>query len=197
MQDVSGITGAGPIFRDVMLHLHEKHAATWFDRPAAITHARIDPRTGKRLTPQTPPSRLSREEFFIAEKMPPVAQAGDYDALGRAILPREYAAWIPTSANWLGDLITLAEKDAIPALRITNPIPGSVVILDPDIRNMGNRLLLQATGANQPRWSCATLEFQTEGAHTFAILKPGRHEIELHDETSGLSVKSFVIVQEE
>jgi penicillin-binding protein 1C len=121
MQDVSGITGAGPIFRDVMLHLHEKQPASWFDRPAAITHARIDPRTGKRLTPHTPPSRLSREEFFIAEKMPPVAQASDYDARGRAILPREYAAWIPTSANWLGDLITLAETDAKPALRITNP----------------------------------------------------------------------------
>jgi penicillin-binding protein 1C len=197
MQDVSGITGAGPIFRDVMLHLHEKHPATWFDRPAAITHARIDPRTGKRLTPQTPPSRLSREEWFIAEKMPPVAQASDYDARGRAILPREYAAWIPTSANWLGDLITLAETDARPALRITNPIPGTVVILDPDIRNKGNRLLLQATGANQPRWSCATLELHMEGAHTFAILKPGRHEIELRDEVNGLSAKTFVIVREE
>jgi penicillin-binding protein 1C len=197
MQDVSGVTGAGPIFRDVMLHLHEKHAATWFDRPAAITHARIDPRTGKRLTPQTPPSRLSREEFFIAEKMPPVAQASDYDDRGRAILPREYAAWIPTSANWLGDLITLAETDARPTLRITNPIPGTVVILDPDIRNSGNRLLLQATGANEQRWSSKTLELRSEDTHTFAILKPGRHEIELRDEASGLSAKTFVIVQEE
>lgn len=197
MQDVSGITGAGPIFRDVMLHLHEKHAATWFDRLAAITHARIDPRTGKRLTPQTPPSRLSREEFFIAEKMPPVAQAGDYDARGRAILPREYAAWIPTSANWLGDLITLAETDAKPRLRITNPIPGTVVILDPNIRNKGNRLLLQATGTTQPHWSSKTLELQTADAHTFALLKPGRHEIELHDEMSGLSARTLVIVQEE
>jgi hypothetical protein len=129
--------------------------------------------------------------------MPPVAQASDYDARGRAILPREYAAWISTSANWLGDLITLAETDARPALRISNPIPGTVVILDPDIRNSGNRLLLQATGANQPRWNCATLELHMEGAHTFAILKPGRHEIELRDETSGLSAKTFVIVQEE
>ncbi len=197
MQDVSGITGAGPIFRDVMLHLHEKHPATWFDRPAAILHARIDPRTGKRLTPLTPPSRLSREEFFISEMMPPVAQASDYDARGRAILPREYAAWIPTSANWLGDLITTAKTDARPTLRITHPIPGTVVILDPDIRNKGNRLLLQATSANQPRWSCKTLELRVEDTHTFAILKPGRHEIELRDEASGLSAKTFVIVQEE
>ncbi len=197
MQDVSGVTGAGPIFRDVMLHLHEKHPATWFVRPAAILHARIDPRTGKRLTPQTPPARVSREEYFIGENMPPVAQAGDYDTRGRAILRREYAEWVQSSANWLGDLVTTAEADARPQLRITHPIPGTVVILDPDIRNNGNRLLLQATGSTQPRWSSKTLELRSEANHTFAILKPGRHEIELRDEVSGLSVKTFVIVQEE
>ncbi len=35
------------------------------------------------------------------------------------------------------------------------------------------------------------------GEHTFAILKPGRHEITLRDKVSGLSAKTFVIVQEE
>lgn len=197
MQDVSGVTGAGPIFRDVMLHLHEKHPATWFAQPAAIKHARIDPRTGKRLTPQTPPARLSREEFFVSARMPAVAQASDYDARGRAILPREYADWVKSSANWLGDLVTTAAVEARAQLRITHPIPGTVVILDPDIRNRGNRLLLQATGSTQPRWSCPTLELLAEDHHTFAILKPGRHVIELHDEANGLSAKTFVIVQEE
>ena len=197
MKDVSGVTGAGPIFRDVMLHLHEKHPATWFATPKGIVRARIDPRTGKRLTPQTPPARVSREEFFVAGKLPPVAQAGDYDARGRAILPREYAGWIGNSANWLGDLVTTAETEDRPVLRITNPIPGTVVILDPDIRNSGNRLLLQAAGATEVRWSCKTLELRNEGVHTFAILKPGRHEIEVRDEASGLSAKTFVIVQEE
>jgi penicillin-binding protein 1C len=197
MQNVSGVTGAGPIFRDVMLHLHEKHPAIWFVTPKTITHARIDPRTGKRLTPQTPPARVSREEFFIASKLPPVAQASDYDARGRAILPREYAPWIPSSANWLGDLVTTTSTDARPELRITNPIPGTVVILDPDIRNHGSRLLLQAVGSNRPHWSCKTLELRHEGVYTFAILKPGRHEIEARDEASVLSARTFVIVQEE
>jgi len=197
MQDVSGVTGAGPIFKDVMLHLHEKHPATWFAMPKDIVRARIDPRTGKRLTPQTPPARVSREEFFIAGKLPPVAQASEYDAKGRAILPREYAAWMGSSGNWLGDLVTTAETEARPTLRITNPIPGTVIILDPDIRNHGSRLLLQAAGSQHPNWSCKTLELRNEGAHTFAILKPGRHEIEVRDEASGLSAKTFVIVQEE
>jgi len=197
MQDVSGVTGAGPIFRDVMLHLHEKHPATWFAMPKGIVRARIDPRTGKRLTPQAPAARVSREEFFVATKLPPLAQAGDYDARGRAILPHEYAGWIGSNANWLGDLVTTAESDARPVLRITNPIPGTVVILDPDIRNRGSRLLLQVAGSTQARWSCKTLEIRNEGVHAFAILKPGRHEMEVRDEASGLTAKTFVIVQEE
>ena len=197
MQDVSGVTGAGPIFRDVMLHLHEKHPATWFATPKDIVRARIDPRTGKRLTPQTPPARVSREEFFVAGKLPPVAQASDYDARGRAILPREYGEWIGSGANWLGDLVTTTETETRTELRITNPIPGTVVILDPDIRNRGSRLLLQAAGSKQARWSCKTLELRNEGVHTFAMLKPGRHEIEAKDEENGLSAKTFVIVREE
>lgn len=197
MQDVSGVTGAGPIFRDVMLHLHKKHAATWYDMPQGITHTRIDPRTGRRLTPQTPPARMSREEYFVAGKLPPLAQAADYDAKGRAILPRDYATWVASSANWLGDLVTTTGSEERPVLRITNPIPGTVVILDPDIRNHGSRLLLQAAGTERVHWSCKTLELRDDGGHTFAILKPGRHEIEARDEESGQSARTFVIVREE
>ncbi|WP_395737536.1 penicillin-binding protein 1C [Prosthecobacter sp.] len=197
MQDVSGVTGAGPIFKDVMLHLHEKHAMSWYAMPKDIVRSRIDPRTGRRLTPQTPPARVSRDEFFIGGKLPPVAQAGDYDAKGRAILPREYAGWIKSSGNWLGDLVTTAETETRAVLRITNPIPGTVIILDPDIRNNGSRLLLQAVGTERVRWECKTLELRSEGAHTFAILKPGRHEIEAKDNAGGLSARTFVIVRDE
>jgi penicillin-binding protein 1C len=56
------------VTRDVVLHLHEKQPARWFARPAAILHARIDPRTGKRLTPLTPPARVSREELEQAKR---------------------------------------------------------------------------------------------------------------------------------
>ena len=117
-----------------------------------------------------------------------MAQVGDYDAKGRAILPREYGAWIESSGNWLGDLVTTAETEEKAVLQIANPIPGTVVILDSDIRNSGSRLLLQAVGTKQARWSCKTLELRIEGDHTFAILKPGRHEIDVRDEASGLSV---------
>lgn len=197
MQDVSGVTGAGPIFRDVMLHLHEHRDARWPVQPAGIVRARIDPRTGKRLTPLTPPSRLSRDELFTEDHLPPVAAADDYDGRGRVILPREYAAWAASRENWLGDLVTVAGEDARPQLRITNPIPGTVVRLDPDIPGGGARLLLQAEGTREPRWTCFTLDIRVEGGHAIAQLKPGRHEIEVTDPATGQKQRTFVIVHAE
>lgn len=197
MQDVSGVTGAGPIFRDVMLYLHEHRDAKWPAPPAGLVRARIDPRTGHRLTPQTPPSRLSREELFIEGKLPPPAGDADYDHRGRAILPREYATWVASRENWLGDLVTVATEEARPQLRITNPIPGTVIRLDPDIPGGGTRLLLQAEGTRNPRWTCKTLDIRVEGTHPIAHLKPGRHEIELEDPATGQMQRTFVIVHEE
>jgi penicillin-binding protein 1C len=197
MQDVSGVTGAGPIFRDVMLHLHEHRDATWPAQPGGLVRARIDPRTGHRLTPQTPPSRLSREELFIEGKLPPPASEADYDSRGRAILPREYATWVTSRENWLGDLVTVATDDAKPQLRIINPIPGTVIRLDPDIPGGGSRLLLQAEGTREPRWTSPTLEIRLESGHPIAHLKPGRHDITLEDSASGQKQRTFVIVHEE
>ena len=197
MQDVSGITGAGPIFRDVMLHLHEHRAAQWPALPTGLVRARIDPRTGHHLTPQAPPSRLSREELFIIGNLPPPATAADYDNRGRAILPREYAAWISSRENWLGDLVTVAIEEANPQLRITHPIPGTVIRLDPDIPGNGSHLLLQAEGTRAPRWSSSSLDIRLEKGYPIAHLKPGRHEIEVQDPATGQKQCTFVIVHEQ
>ena len=45
---LTGVTGAGPIFRDVMLYLHEHRDPKWPAQPAGLVRARIDPRSGKR-----------------------------------------------------------------------------------------------------------------------------------------------------
>jgi penicillin-binding protein 1C len=197
MQDVSGVTGAAPIFRDVMLHLHAHRAAKWPAQPAGLVRARIDPRTGKRLTPQAPPARLSREDLFTEENLPPVASAADYDAKGRAILPRDYAAWVRSSENWLGDLVTAASEELRPVLRITHPVAGTVIRLDPDLPNGGRKLLLQAAGSSAVKWSCTTLKIESDAGIPFVMLTPGRHEFEAHDEATAQRARTFVIVHEE
>ena len=178
MQDVSGVTGAAPIFRDVFEELHSSRGTTWYVTPVGVIQSRIDPRNGRRLTTQSPPARISRDEFFVAGTEPPVATETDYEpGTGKAILPPEFSQWIQSRDNWLGDLVTTRSAAMKPQLRILHPIPGTVVWLDPDLPNGGRHLLLQANATKGVVWECPSLEIQNDGAHTIAILKTGTHKI--------------------
>jgi len=197
MQEVSGVTGAAPIWRDIMLHLNERQRLTWYAVPPQVVSARIDPRTGRHLAPQSPPARLSQEEWFIKDVLPPQAVAADYDARGRALLPREYAAWVRSGDNWMGDVVVCADDEARREWRITHPIPGTVVRLDPDIRDNGRRLLLETSAGQEITWRCDTLKVEREGAVSFVLLTPGKHDLTARDATTGEAHRTYVIVREE
>ncbi len=180
MEDVTGVTGAGPIFRDVFLMLHDQQRQTWFKDPLAVTRLRIDPRNGK-LVPrgQGPPVRMSREEVFWDSVRPPMANASDYDSsTGAAILPAMYEQWAKSRDNWLGNLVMT--KDGIAGeWRILSPADGLVVKLNPDLPQ-GNKLLLRADSAVM--WSCDTLRIVDQGRQSYALLQPGSHEISAEKE---------------
>lgn len=197
MQNVSGVTGAAPIFRDVFVELQSRFGTSWYQRPDTIVSARIDPRTGKRLTPQSPAVRMSREELFVSGSEPPAADARDYEEKsGRAILPSEFSGWVKSRDNWMGDLVTCAGSGPwAKPLSIVIPVAGTVIRLDPDIANNGSHLLLEAEPRGDVEWKCATLEVRSEDSRTIAILKPGRHEITA---TRGsATARTFVIVEQE
>lgn len=199
MQDVSGVTGAAPIWHDVMLELHRRYGSTWYERPAHLIQARVDPRTGRRLTPQSPPARLSRDELFPPGRLPPPATAEDYDAQGRALLPAEYATWITRADNWLGDLVTTttatAEKDRRP-WHITHPVPGTVIHLDADLPHAGTRLHLLA---DQPgiRWHSATLRIEDDSGQPVAHLTPGTHTLHAQHPATGETRRTHIHVHPE
>lgn len=197
MQNVSGVTGAAPIFRDVFIDLQTRFGVTWFAKPDLIVSARIDPRTGKRLTPQSPAARMSREEFFVAGAEPPAAEAADYEAgTGRAILPPEFSGWSRSRDNWMGDLVVCDGSGPVSRpLRITNPVAGTVIRLDPDIAGNGSRLMLEAEPPAGVKWTSGTLEVRFEGGRAIALLKPGRHQITASRGSE--TAKTFVIVEQE
>jgi penicillin-binding protein 1C len=64
MQRVSGISGAAPIFRDIMLYLYRYHdpPSLFADPPAGIVSARICPLSGKLVSKDCP---HSIEELFL------------------------------------------------------------------------------------------------------------------------------------
>lgn len=198
MQDVSGVTGAAPIWRDVMLELQRRRGVTWYERPAQLVQARVDPRTGRRLTAQSPPARLSRDELFPSSRLPPPATAADYDAQGRALLPAEYTDWITSADNWLGDLVTRTTagvKDTRP-WQITHPVPGTVIHLDPDLPQSGTRLHLMA---DQPgiRWRSESLRIEHDSGRPVAHLTPGRHTLHAEHPTTGETRHTHILVHPE
>lgn len=197
MQNVSGVTGAAPIFRDVFVDLQSRFGTSWYEQPNKVVSARIDPRTGKRLTPQSPAVRMSRDEIFVNSSEPPAAEEGDYDGRsGRAMLPSEFSGWVQSRDNWMGDLVTCAGSGpAAKPLRIVSPVAGTVVKLDPDIANNGSHLVLEAEPRADVRWYSSTLKVQSEDGYAIAILTPGKHEItaSLRDQTA----RTWVIVEQE
>lgn len=67
MHNVSGITGCGPLFRDIMLLLHRKDEWTWFEAPEGIVKLSVCPESGELSTESCPGSV---EEIFIAGTEP-------------------------------------------------------------------------------------------------------------------------------
>lgn len=185
MQGVSGVTGAAPILRDLFQTLHERRSLTWFEPPAGLVQARIDPRTGRRIAAQSPAARLSRTEWVPAAQLPPAAVAGDYDDAGRAYLPTEFAAWVESRDNWLADLVVIAKKPtAPPPLRILQPLEGSIYHLDPDLPDQGRRLQLRNSrdGLNTMVWTSPTLQLEHDEQGWTALLVEGDHVIHCHQD---------------
>ena len=196
MANVSGITGAGPIFRDIMVWLHEKRGTTWYAEPAGLIHAKVDPRNGKRLDAASPTTRTSREDLFLASTLPLIATAEDYDSEGRAILPPEFMSWIAQGEHWLtGLVVAQADRKTGMPPRILTPADGSVFVLDPDLPDSGSLLLLRAAGGGEVTWSSRTLPITLTKGLSHARLTPGTHELCVLDPKSGAEARTRIEVR--
>lgn len=195
MENVSGVTGAGPIFSDIFKHLQETFGTTWFEEPPNIVHARIDPRTGHRLDEKLLPPRVSREDIFISGTEPKCATEADYEAdTGRAFLGPEYANWLAQGDLWATGLLSLRPESAPSGPpQIISPKDGTVLFLDPDLGNEGRRLLLQAQHGNSVRWTSPTLRIETEDGRTYAWLEPGRHLIHALSDSAELTTVAIEV----
>lgn len=198
MQGVSGVTGSAPILADLFALVRERFGATtWYNTPVGLETVRIDPRTGKRLTAQSPKTRLSRSETLTPAQLPAIARKDDYDSHGRALLPPGYNAWVKSADNWLGDLVACAptSSEAAHELRLLQPVDGAVYRLDPDLPGGGRVLRLRSNRDTEPGlvWQCATLELSRHNDTWTASLTPGEHLITLRQGTQEVSARLSVV----
>ena len=178
MDDVSGVTGAAPILRDIFHWLNHRQKLGWYERPAHLISVRIDPRTGKMIGPQSPVARQSCTEWLRPWNLPPAATSADYEPRsGRAWLPPMYADWVKSRDNRLSHLVACAEVEQAVAFHIEQPTEGLVIRLDPDLPK-DQRLLLQAVPNDHVTWHSASLTILGTGSQASALLKPGEHTIQ-------------------
>ncbi|MFM7180599.1 MAG: penicillin-binding protein 1C [Verrucomicrobiales bacterium] len=197
MRHVSGVDGAGPIFAEVMGHLHRAKAPAWPDPPPSILVLDIDPLTGKRVPAGHP---RARREFAHASHLPPSLAEADTAANGRVILPAEYRAWLASPENrhparFAG--VTAPLEKSVP--RILFPAPGTTIVLDPSLPDSGGRLTLESDLDEHllVEWTSPTLAIAKAPNHrSQARLTPGRHELTATHPGSGQSASTWIEVKE-
>ena len=152
MQQVSGVTGAGPIWHDFMEEVLRGKPIYKFKEPEGLVEVDICPLSGKRPNPFCP---NRRKELFIAGTEPrevctmhrAVKIEGADSPRVYAVLPPELADW-GREQGWPEPPLRLKypvdiESQAEP-LVVTSPDPNSVLRIDPTRPGGSQRIALAA-----------------------------------------------------
>jgi penicillin-binding protein 1C len=163
MWDVSGTTGAAPLWAETMRFLHQREPSRAPAPPSGLVQAQVrfgpDPveRNGE-------PIEAARSEWFIAGTEQPLFAMET----------------IAAGARPAGAAGTFDSKEGNPA-RITAPTQGTILALDPDIPPRNQRVNFASDGAGRDvQWRIDGKPF-ARGSTAQWLPWPGRHTIELAD----------------
>lgn len=153
MQDVSGVSGAGPIFREVMLTLHRARKPDAFAPPRGLQKHTVCSTSGARPGP------------YCQGTLPEWTSANESCELHHVtglVYPQNYAPWAQPQGLALES-----------GLHIQFPQDGDTYLIDPRLDRHYQTLQLQASGAPQVNWT-------VDGRPTSADwpLQPGPHSIQ-------------------
>jgi len=182
MRGVSGLDGAAPVFRELMIWLHRQTPAQTPPPPSGLVQTEIDPLTGARALPGHP---RRRSEWTRAGHLPPPAE-GDGSRIRPIPLPAEFADWIVSEHNRRAELFVAAPGTDVP--RVLFPSPGMRFILDPALPDNGRRLQLRTQPDHGWQWSSPSLEIEHFRGTSTAMLVPGTHTLSADHPASGMRV---------
>ena len=161
MWDVSGTTGAAPIWAALMNHLHKTEPSRAPQAPAGLVQARVAfgaPSAGSQ------PTEASRSEWFL--------QGTEQTQITTMFIANKA---INTRARGQNTSHSLAETRS----RITAPVSGTIIALDPDIPPNRQRVSFTAEGSHL-RWLMDGKPF-AKGATAQWLPWPGRHLVQIAD----------------
>lgn len=186
MKQLSGISGAAPIFHDVMIRAHRKSPPRWFSRPPSVVSFTADIRTGKSLHAGAENTHAIKE-IAPSGMLPPATVPADTDATGRVYLDETYAAWFHSPENKRHHELVLAPVDRAvrEPLRVILPAPGTTLLLDPDIPSGADKLRPVTNLPGAARWSSTTLRIEPGTPEPIVHLAPGTHTLTATDSRTG------------
>ena len=161
MWDVSGTTGAAPIWAALMNHLHKTEPSRAPQAPAGLVQARV---AFGAASAGSQPTEASRSEWFL--------QGTEQTQITTMFIANEA---MNTRARGQNTSHSLAETRS----RITAPVSGTIIALDPDIPPNRQRVSFTAEGSNL-RWLMDGNVF-AKGASAQWRPWPGRHVVQLTD----------------
>lgn len=190
MKNISGVTGAGPIFHRTLVRVHRDTPPTWYPDPSP-DYTIIDTRTGKMIAPSTH-AEFAYSEHTLPSQSIPAASPSDYDEKGRAKLPPMYREWYESSQNLRRHELALntAPGNEI-ALEIIRPRDKSTLLLDPEIPGSGAELRLLTNLPEYTVWDSQTLPIQGDAAK----LTPGTHILTATDKRDGSEHRVTITVK--
>ncbi len=162
MWDVSGTSGAAPIWAAVMSHLHRTEPSRAPKPPPGLVNARVD----------FAGTEAARDEWFIAG----TEQAQFAINSGAACAYTYCARGLNGTKN-----TALGAANTHPVAKITSPANGVVIALDPDIPPNRQRLSFTAVG-NNVAWRMNGKAL-ARGPEVQWLPWPGRHMVQLLDAT--------------
>lgn len=185
MKGVSGLAGAGPIFRQTMLRLHRDTSPTWPARPDGIVDIPLDPLTGTRVSDGAGAPISAIITPVPSDRQPLPASAADRDGSGRVLLDASYSEWYSSSHNRRRHLFAIAQnRPSESPLRILAPRDGDLFLLDPELPN-GGLLHLATNLPGHAVWSSDSLELRPGVPEPVARLTPGEHVLTATDPRGG------------
>lgn len=172
MHGVSGVSGAGPLFRDIMLTLHRNQRPRSFARPDGIEESSICPLSGD-LAGQGCPNRMS--EVFLTGRGPK-AKCRFHDLWGNRIYPPVYRDWAVKSGD--NEAAKIGGGDVC---YIAFPKDGEVFRIDPGLRRESQAITFKAVlpgTAQEVEWTLDNKRISDEIAPRWR-LEPGEHMLAL------------------
>lgn len=183
MHDVSGTSGAAPVWAAVMGFLHAREPSRAPRPPQGLVQAAV--RFGPSASGPAGaamPLEAARQEWFLAGTQQPLFAVDSFatDSIAAGALPKGAGGKKdPRSPRPAPRPAPGGEAAEPVAARITAPAAGTIVALDPDIPPARQRLHFKATGDGVV-WRMDG-KLLGRGAHVAWLPWPGRHRVELTD----------------